>query len=288
MTVPDYVLIGHITADLTPKGRRLGGTASYATRTAKAFGLRVGVLTSATSDEPLLDELRPYADQIVSLPAEATSTFENIYGPTGGRTQYIRGVAAKIGQNDIPAEWLSAPLVHLAPLTDEVDPHIAHRFPDSTVLLTLQGWLRRWDDDGRVRFKRWFDPSVLEAIDIVVFSEEDILEAPELEQEFAQSVRHLIVTRAEHGGTYYRQGEPVQYATPQAEVINPTGAGDIFAAALLSGLYVTDNDMQAAIPVAARLGSISVTRWWLDGSPTPEEALMALAEVGAKPKTDAH
>jgi sugar/nucleoside kinase (ribokinase family) len=282
MTAPDYLLIGHITADLTPEGRRLGGTASYATRTAKAFGLQVGVLTSAASPEPLLDELRPYADQFVTLPAQFTSTFENIYGPNG-RTQFIRGVAAKIRPNDIPVEWLSAPLVHLAPLTDEVDPQIAHRFDKATVLLTLQGWLRRWDDDGRVRFKRWYDPTVLDAIDIVVFSEEDIVEAPELEQEFAKSVRHLFVTRAERGGTYYRQGEPLQFDTPQVEVVNPTGAGDVFAAALLSSLYLMNNDMQAAIRIAALLGSISVTRWWLEGSPTSKEVQTALAEVGHKP-----
>ena len=284
MTAPDYLLIGHITADLTPEGRRLGGTASYATRTAKAFGLRVGVLTSAAQPEPLLDELRPYTEEIVSFPATSTSTFENIYGPMG-RTQYIRGVAAPLRPDDIPADWLAAPLVHLAPLTDEVDPQIAHRFKDATVLLTLQGWLRRWDDDGRVRFKRWYDPAILQDIDIVVFSEEDIVEAPELEQEFAQSVRHLFVTRAERGGTYYRQGEPMQYDTPQVAVTNPTGAGDVFAAALLSSLYVTNNDMQASIRVAAWLGATAVTRWWLDGSPTSEEVQNALAEVGYKPKS---
>jgi sugar/nucleoside kinase (ribokinase family) len=284
MTAPDYLVIGHITADLTPEGRRLGGTASYATRTASAFGLRVGVLTSAAQDEPLLDELRPYAEQMVVLPADATSTFENIY-TASGRTQYIRGVAARIRPEDVPSEWLSAPLVHLAPLTDEVDPQIGHRFKDSTVLLTLQGWLRRWEVDGRVRFKRWYDPVVLRDIDMVVFSEEDIPEAPELEGEFAQSVRHLFVTRAERGGTYYRQGEPIQYDTPQVEVVNPTGAGDVFAAALLSSLYLTNHNMEASIRVAARLGALSVTRWWLDGSPSREEVEQALAEVGYKPKS---
>jgi sugar/nucleoside kinase (ribokinase family) len=189
-------------------------------------------------------------------------------------------VAASIGPADIPNEWLSTPLVHLAPLTDEVDPQIAHLFKNSIVLLTLQGWLRRWDADGRVRFKRWYDPAVLKAIDIVVFSEEDIIEAPELEQAFANSVRHLFVTRAERGGTYYHQGKAIQYDTPQVDVVNPTGAGDVFAAALLSSLRVTNNDIMASIGVAARLGAISVTRWWLEGSPTPEEARAALAEVG--------
>jgi sugar/nucleoside kinase (ribokinase family) len=259
----------------------LGGTASYAARTASAFGLRVGVLTSAADREPLLNELEPFADQMVVLPAESTSTFENIYHASG-RTQYIRGVATPIRPGDIPADWLTAPLVHLAPLTDEVDPQSAHCFKRSRVLLTLQGWLRRWDKDGQVRFKRWHDLAVLKAIDTVVFSEEDILEAPELEGEFARSVRNLFVTRAERGGTYYDHGRALDYDTPQVEVINPTGAGDVFAAALLSSLHLTGGDMAASIKVAAQLGALSVTRWWLDGSPTEAEVQAAVAQAGYK------
>ncbi|MEO8608964.1 MAG: PfkB family carbohydrate kinase [Chloroflexota bacterium] len=273
--VPDYVLIGHLTADLTPTGRALGGTVSYAARVIHSFGLKVGMLTSAVQDEPLLAQLTPYVSEMVVLPASATSTFENIYNPTG-RIQYIRGVASKIIPSDIPAHWLSAPLVHLAPLTDEVDPQIAHQFKNSTTLLTLQGWLRRWDADGRVRFKPWFDPDVLKDIDIVVFSEEDIAEAPELEAQFAGVVKHLFVTRAEHGGTYYYEGKPISYSTPQVELIHPTGAGDVFAASLLCGLHVTNGDMSAAIRVAAQLAAISVTRVGLDSAPTPDEVQQTL------------
>lgn len=276
-SAPDYLLIGHLTADLTPDGRFLGGTVSYAARTAHAFGLRVGVLTSAAADEPLLDELAPYAE-IRSIPAADTSTFENIYHATG-RTQYIRGVAETLTTEHVPADWRAAPLVHLAPLTDEVDPQIAHLFPDATVLLTLQGWLRRWDADGRVRFKRWFDPDVLRAINIVVFSEDDILEAPDMEAAFRDVTEHLVVTRAERGGTYYNSGDRHSYDTLQVEVVNPTGAGDVFAGALLSSLHLLDGDMHAAINVAARLGAISVTRWALEGTPTPDEVRAALAAV---------
>lgn len=280
-SAPDYLLIGHATADLTPEGRFLGGTVSYAARTAHAFGLRVGVLTSAAADEPLLSELAPYAE-IRSIPAAATSTFENIYHASG-RTQYVRGVAEKLTAAHIPADWRSAPLVHLAPLTDEVDPQIAHLFPDAHVLLTLQGWLRRWDADGRVRFKRWFDPEVLRAINIVVFSEDDILEAPDMEAAFRDATEHLVVTRAERGGSYYNGGATHAYDTLQVEVVNPTGAGDVFAGALLSSLHRLDGDMQAAIRVAARLGAISVTRWALDGTPTPDEVQAALAAVTVQP-----
>jgi sugar/nucleoside kinase (ribokinase family) len=273
---PDYLLIGHIPADLTPEGRVLGGTVSYAARVVNAFGLQAAALTSSVPDEPLLDELRPYAE-IVSIPAQATSTFENIYTPEG-RIQYIRGVGEKLTAAHIPPAWNNPPLVHLAPLTDEVDPQIAHCFPNSTVLLTLQGWLRRWDADGRVRFKPWHDAAVLKSIDIVVFSEEDIVESPGLEQEFAQSVEHLIVTRAERGGTYYHQGRPSSYATPQVETLYPTGAGDVFAGALLSALHLLDGDMHTALRAAARIAATSVTRPGIEGAPTPEEVRQAFAD----------
>jgi sugar/nucleoside kinase (ribokinase family) len=231
--------------------------------------LKVAALTSAADGEPLLEGITPYADLHV-LPAESTSTFENIYTPQG-RIQYIRGVAARITSKDVPQEWRPAPLVHLAPLTDEVDPQIAHLFPDATVLLTLQGWLRRWDADGRVRFKRWCDPSVLKSIDIVVFSEEDVLEAPELEREMAESVRRLVVTRAERGGTLYFEGNPSPYSTPQVELVHPTGAGDVFAAALLSALHLLDGDMATA-PGAAAIATNSVLRVLLDSSPASGSA----------------
>lgn len=278
---PDYLLIGHITADLTPEGRVPGGTVSYATRTAAAFGLRVALLTSAADGDPLVNSLTPFAD-VVSLPAAETTTYENIYEPSG-RIQYVRGVAAPIGAEALPAAFLGAPLVHLAPIADEIDPQIAHSFRDSTVLLTLQGWLRRWDSDGRVRFKRWYDPDVLQSIDIVVFSEEDIVESPQMEREFAGNVRHLFVTRAEKGGTYYHDGEAINYTTPQVELVNPTGAGDVFAASLLASLPALDHDTQAAIRVAARLGATSVTRYLLDGAPTADEVQAALAEAMPAP-----
>jgi sugar/nucleoside kinase (ribokinase family) len=239
--------------------------------------LRVGIVTSTAVDEPLLEALAPYAE-IVSIPAEQTTTFENIYEP-GGRKQYVRGIAAPISARDIPAHFLRAPLVHLAPIIGEGDPQIAHMFRNATVLLTLQGWLRRVEADGRVRFKRWFDPYALRSIDIVVFSEEDIVEAPDMEQAFAQSVSNLFVTRAERGGTYYRNGEPNSYGTPQVEVINPTGAGDVFAAALLASLPALNQDFFAATKVAAHLGAISVTRFALEGAPTPQEAQAALQEA---------
>lgn len=272
----DYLLIGHITADITTQGLKLGGTVSYAAPTAQAFGLKVGVITKAAQNEPLLNHLAPYAS-LKTNPSRATTTFENLYTPQG-RTQFIRAWAEPITENDLSSVWMSAPLVHLAPVADEVNPALARWFPQAVVLLTLQGCLRRWDADGRVRFKRWFDTAALDSIDLVVFSEEDILEAPELEHEFANAVRHLVVTRGEKGGTYYHAGQAITYDTPQVEAKNLTGAGDVFAAALLAAQQAYKGNFQQAIPVAAALAAASVTRQGLASAPTVDEVQRILAQ----------
>ena len=277
-----YLLIGHISADLTEQGRQLGGTVAYAARAVQAIGLPVNLLTSAAPDEPLLDELRGATGELVSVPAGQTTSFENIYTPAG-RIQYVRGVAENLRIQHVPDAWRSSSLVHLAPLADEVDPAMARFFDGATVMLTLQGWLRQWGEDGLVRFKPWFDPDVLRHINIVVFSEEDIAAAPELEAQFAGVVEHLFVTRAARGGTYYHRGQPIPYETPQVQEVHPTGAGDIFAASVLAFANHfrsrSDGNLLQAARAAAVLAALSTTRVGLDGAPTPAEVQYALNEV---------
>lgn len=274
----DYLLIGHMTADLTPNGRTVGGTVSYAIRTAHAFGLRVGLVTSTKVDEPLLDELAPYG-QIISVPASATTTYENIYTPDG-RTQYIRGVASEITAESIPHIWRAAPLVHFGPIAGEADnPSLLDLFPPTArILATLQGWLRRWGSDGRVHFKLWNRPESLRRLDILVFSEEDIVESPGLVDDLAPRCRNLFFTQAERGGIHFQYGLPNRYTTPLREVLNPTGAGDVFATSLLCGYFVTGSIVKATT-VAAALAAESVTRFAIQGTPTADEVRAVLAEL---------
>ncbi|MBE0696386.1 MAG: ribokinase, partial [Anaerolineaceae bacterium] len=90
----DYLIIGHLTRDLTPDGPRLGGTASYASLTARALGLRVGILTAC--EDCLSDSrLEQEGIRVVGLHAGETTTFENIQTPNG-RIQYVHQVAPSI------------------------------------------------------------------------------------------------------------------------------------------------------------------------------------------------
>jgi sugar/nucleoside kinase (ribokinase family) len=273
----DFLLIGHMTADVTPDDRTAGGTVSFAARTAHSFGLRVGLLTSAAEGEPLLDSLSPYAE-VVSIPShDATTTYENIY-TDAGRVQYVRRVALNLTPDMLPEEWKTAPLVHLAPIANEVSPEFAHLFPSSITLATLQGWLRRWDSEGRVGLNRWYDSTALRKLDAVVLSGEDIPEAPDIEESLVQDCAHVFMTQAELGGIHYDHGVPHRYTTPQVKVLNPTGAGDIFAAALLCA-YQRLQDWDRAALVAARLGAISVTRVGLVSAPTPDEVEAAFQGI---------
>lgn len=275
MTIPNYLIVGHFTADITPQGRIAGGTVSYTAPIVRAFGHHVGIVAAAAVGESLLSVLLPYAELSVRQGTN-TTTFENIYHE-GKRTQYLHHTSVPLSAADVPSGWMHAPLVHIAPLVDDLDYDIVHQFPGATILLTPQGWMRRRDDENRVHFKRFFDEKVLRKVDIVIMSKQDIAEAPELENEYAPLVKHLFVTDGERGGTYYHYGTPEHYDPVPVTEVEPTGAGDVFAGALLASLPLLNHDIRAATKVAARLAAYSVTRQGIENAVTPEEIQEALA-----------
>ena len=131
----NYLIIGHLTRDLTPTGPRLGGTVAYAGLTAYALGLRVGIVTSWGGELPL-GNLKHIP--IISYPAEHSTTFENIYTDKG-RIQIVHTVAPRLDYHLIPEPWRQAPIVHLGPVAQEVEPGLVRHFPNSLVGVTPQG-----------------------------------------------------------------------------------------------------------------------------------------------------
>ena len=264
-----------MTVDLVAEGRMLGGTVSYAAPTYAAFGRRVGILTSAAPDEPLVDHLRAHGE-VVTLPSERSLTYENVYSECG-RQQFVRATASPITFDDVPAGWNSAPYIHLGPLAGEIDPaEMARGFPDSMIMLTLQGMLRRWDADGLVQFRRWFDEEALRLISIVVYSEEDVHQFPQLTEEIRRICKHVLVTNGRKGGTYYHAGEAKHYDSISVEPRDLTGAGDVFAASLLSSLPAVGNRIEIAARIAGKLAAYSVTRAGLESAPTAAEIALVL------------
>ncbi len=271
----DYLVIGHITRDLTPNGPRLGGTASYAALTAHALGLRVGIVTSWGADVPP-GKLRHI--QIVNHAAEHSSTFENIYGAEG-RVQIVHHVAEPLDYHLIPEPWRAAPIVHLGPIAREVEPSLVRRFPNSLVGLTPQGWLRNWGKDGRVSPAEWPEATfMLQHASAAVLSIEDLAGDESRIEEFAAASQILIITESSAGARVYWNGDVRRLRPPAVTEVEATGAGDIFAAAFFMRLHDT-RDPWEATRFANQIAANSVTRTGLDSIPTPSEVQESLLEV---------
>ncbi|MBI3760906.1 MAG: ribokinase, partial [Chloroflexi bacterium] len=266
-----YLVIGHITQDLTPEGTRLGGTATYAALTARALGLQAALVTSAAPDAPA-NTLAEFP--ALRLPSEHSTTFENIYDGNG-RTQFLRAVAAPIALDSVPHHWQRTSIVHLAPVAREIDPRMAEQFPASFVGLTPQGWLREWNAAGRVRPADWPEAeTTLRYASAVVLSDEDVRGDRALVDRWATAAKVLVITEGEAGATVYSAGQGRRFPAPAVEVVDPTGAGDIFAAAFFVRLREAGDPWQAA-RFAVTLASASVTRRGLGGIPIEQEVVAA-------------
>ncbi len=265
----DYLVIGHITQDLLLDGTRTpGGTVSYAARTARALGLRVGVITSADDG---LDLAAVFPEiEVYRIPAPQTTVFENRYTPAG-RVQFLHSRAAPLISEAIPPLPGRVGVLHLGPVAAECDPALAEVIPADFLGLTPQGWMRRWDGEGRVFPGPWESAErLLPRADAVVLSEEDIGGDEALAAHWASRARVLAVTRGARGCSVYAGGRVWHLPAFPAEEVDPTGAGDIFAAVFFVRLWQGDDPVQAARR-ANCIAAISVTRPGLAGTPTPEE-----------------
>jgi len=271
----DYLVIGHITVDLSLSGMVMGGSAAYAALTARAMGLRVGVVT-VRGDEIPMTELAGIT--VVSGDAEHSTTFENVYTPSG-RVQYIRHTAPKIDFTIVPEAWRHTKIIHLAPVAQEVDSQLPLDFHPELLGMTPQGWMRSWDGTGRVSPCVWQYPDVaLSQASAVVFSVEDVAFNEEVIDSLAHSARILAVTEGLAGVRLFWHGDSRRFRSPQVTELDPTGAGDVFSAAFFIRLLNTRDPWEAA-RFANRMAAISVSRPGMSGVPSVDEVRSCMFEV---------
>ncbi len=271
----DYLVIGHVAHDLTPSGPRLGGTAAYAALTARALGLRVGVVT-ASGPETSLDALSDVL--VVSASSPQSTTFENIYSESG-RRQILHHRAVPLSLESVPEAWRRTPIIHLGPVAQEVDAILPGSFSPSLLGLTPQGWMRAWEEPGQVQRVGWESAEqALGQAGAVVVSIEDVGGDEERIEFMAAHTRVLAVTEAAAGARLYWHSDQRRFRAPEMYEVDATGAGDIFAAAFFIRLLTTQDPWEAA-RFATQLSACSVTRKGLQGIPTAEEIQACMVEV---------
>jgi sugar/nucleoside kinase (ribokinase family) len=271
----DYLVVGHITQDLTPQGPQLGGTASYAALTAKALGLRVGIVTSHHEDLPI-GQLNGIPT--VNFPSEQSTTFENT-SQQSIRVQTISHLADPLEFFLIPETWRQAPIIHLGPVAQEVASSMVRQFPNSMIFVTPQGWMREWDSSGKVSHSEWPEADyILRNVDAAVISGNDVLDDQNRINEMAAAAQIFITTHGADGVTLYTNGQMHHFEAPQVTEIDSTGAGDIFAAAFFVTLKGTNDPLEAA-RFANLAAALSVTRRGLRSIPTKDEIYDFTLEV---------
>jgi len=167
----------------------------------------------------------------------------------------------------------------LGPLAQEITPELAALFPrrqGALIAATPQGWLRRWDSDGRVWPTPWNTAEqILPLLDVLILSHDDLLpfsngnrgEADAMLMRWSMQVPLLVATDGRQGAALFRQGVTQHFPAYAIQEVDPTGAGDVFAAAFLTHLYLHGNPEQA-VDFANCTASFSIEHKGIQGIPT--------------------
>ncbi len=276
---PDFVAVGHVTVDLYAEAGgeevspRFGGTAAYASLTAKALGLSAAVVTSAAIDYPF-DTALPGVD-VHTAASGWTTTFRNTYGPQG-RSQILAARGAEITLDDVPEAWRSASIVLICPLAQELPGDAGSWFEADVLGAAPQGWMRSWDDRGRVSLNVDPPAEMSGGYDLITASSQEA--GPGFEELWGPLTRVLAVTEAERGSRLLVDGRWRRIPAVSVAEEDPTGAGDVWAAAYLVRLLEV-RDPMAAARFASCAASLSVTGRGLAGVPGREQVESTFARL---------
>jgi 1D-myo-inositol 3-kinase len=259
-----------VTRDLLPSGRsRAGGTALFSSLTARAHGLRSTVITSF-ADNDAIPELE--GSSLRKIPSQETTTFRNDYFGAL-RAQQVTAIAERLPADVLEGRGSSQAILHLGPVIDEIDEGIFSMIADQRwgfIGVTPQGWMRELRNE-RAHARPWRSAELAANVaDAVVFSDEDVGGRRSVADELAARFRICAITCGEHGCRLFVAGqESARVPAPRVSEVDPTGAGDIFAACFFIGLAQGCCSKTAA-RYATQLATESVARDGLAGIPSPE------------------
>ena len=243
--MPRLLSVGHVCHDRAPGGDVVGGSVAYGSLTARRLGWDVAILSSAGPDFDPQREL-PGIPMFLQ-PAAATTRFVNEYAPDGTRHQTVTARAEDIRYEALPEEWRSPDALLLGPLAGELSGVNATAFTAGCVGAIAQGYVRAIDAEGRVSAKDWVRPERdLLGVHVLFLSRHDVPDADARAREFLSLVPIVALTRGWRGLTLLtRDGVHDVPSLPRPEK-DPTGAGDVFAAAFLVRYQESSDPLEAA------------------------------------------
>lgn len=247
------LVVGHVTADVVDHGVIPGGCALYAARAHRAMQSEVHLYTAyRNQDLPTLalDDLA-----VKKQATSKTTCFVNTY-QQDGRVQFIKALAPAL----LPPRERHWDVLHLAPVMGEVNLGAwVDAQPARVIALGLQGWLRAPERlPGPVGPRPIeFAPSLLSRVDLACCSEEDLRGHQGLLPLLCRYIPLVVVTFGARGCVVWDRGVPRGFGVYDVKEVDPTGAGDTFAAAMSQGI-ARGWTVEASAKMAAALSSRTV------------------------------
>jgi 1D-myo-inositol 3-kinase len=250
------LVCGHVTLDRTRDGLAPGGSATFAGLAWRGLGAHVRVLTAAGADFPAeaLGDL-----EVRVQPSRSTTIFENVHGPDGARTQRVEAIAPPLDPGGLPPAWRTADVLHLAPVLDELDVAAFRGAVHARkVGLGVQGLVRAVAPDGAVTQPRWEpEPAALRGLDVAFLADDDVRGQGDLVDRLVAVVPLVVFTHGPAGCDVIAAGRIRRVGVFATHELDPTGAGDVFAAGFLLALARGDGPVEAA-RLGAAAASIAV------------------------------
>jgi 1D-myo-inositol 3-kinase len=148
--------------------------------------------------------------------------------------------------------------VLLAPVANEVDPHLATAFSGPTLAAAAQGWMRTLEPDGVVTPTPWTPPEfLLGRLQAIFVSTEDVAGQEDAALEWFERVPIGVLTAGRLGALLFVNGDRYEVPPRPAREVDATGAGDVFAANFLVH-YESAGDPWEAAAAASCAASLSV------------------------------
>ena len=261
------LVVGSIGIDTieTPVARResiLGGSASYACIAASFYAATgmVGVVGDDFSDAYRATYEKAGID-LEGLQIKPGKTFRwaGVYEKNmdNRRTLSTDLNVFESFNPELPEDYRDIPYVFLANISPELQLHVLDQIhnPRFVMVDTMDLWI----NTARAALEK-----VIRRVDLLTVNESEARQLTErstlahaAKDLLAMGPRYILIKKGEHGSTLFTKDAVFLLpAFPLEEVVDPTGAGDTFAGALMGALAACDSVDEPALRKAMLQGSV--------------------------------
>jgi sugar/nucleoside kinase (ribokinase family) len=293
---PELVLLGNLLVDdvVFPDGRTRfgapGGALLYGALAARLWDVAVGIVTWRGTDYPMetLEALAARGVALEGVRELGRSGLRTWLLYEGARRRVVHRLEGPThaevspGPAQIPRGWRDARAFHLAPMPAETQVGlVAELSPTPGTLLSLDPY----ELLGVEAVARWRE--LLQRVDVLLLSEDE-MELPGWRDDPETALRSLAGGRLElvalkrgaaGGLAYHAAGERAVRWEARGSCVDPTGAGDAFAAGILAG-RLRGEPLERCLARGVVGASFAIEAWGADGllAATPAAAETRLAE----------